>query len=72
MRKSGSVPYTNETVVAPLFAFTVPLRWALQPVRFVGAIATVTGGVTGGAKDAIDYHENRQPSIVDLWVIKIA
>ena len=49
--KSGSVPYTNETVVVPLLALTVALRRALQPVTDDGLFATIVGGVTGGASD---------------------
>jgi hypothetical protein len=45
------VPYTNETVVAPLLALTEALSRALQPVTEVGLVATMVGGVTGGSSD---------------------
>ena len=40
---------TNETLVAPLFALTVPLRRALQPVILVAGFTIGVGAVTGAA-----------------------
>lgn len=39
--------------------------------RYVIAAPTTTSGVNGGALNAIDSHENRQPSMVTLFIQKI-